>query len=74
LPPTLGCHGLQVPFLESFRKAIQEQIPDALIFAESVVDFEHDGAIYSPVTLPDSSSFVWAAHHYDVITPHEQAL
>lgn len=39
-----------------------------MIFAESVVDFEHDGAIYPPVTLPDASSYVWAAHHYDVVT------
>ena len=35
-----------------------------------MVDFEHDGALHPPRTLPDedAKSFVWAAHHYDVVT------
>jgi|OM-RGC.v1.021970446 hypothetical protein len=60
----------EVPFFQKFRAAIRAEIPDAWLFCESSADFENEGDMYPPLALPDADSegFVWAGHHYDVLT------
>jgi len=60
----------QTPFLRRIKSALQEACPGSLLFCESVVDFELEGALHPPRTLSDreTEGVVWAAHHYDVLT------
>ncbi|GBG25115.1 Endoglycoceramidase [Hondaea fermentalgiana] len=59
-----------IPFWKRAAKAIREHIPDAVIFAEPVLDLAKVGAKESP-ELSDSdvgAGYVWAKHWYDGTT------
>mmetsp|Transcript_1254 Transcript_1254/g.3066 ORF Transcript_1254/g.3066 Transcript_1254/m.3066 type:complete len:825 (+) Transcript_1254:617-3091(+) len=59
-----------IPFWKRVAKSIREHIPDAIIFAEPVLDLADFGQVDAPKLSDEDvgAGYVWAKHWYDGIT------
>lgn len=59
-----------IPFWRQAAKAIRIHIPDAIIFAEPILDMTNPSKEHSPDLNSEEvgAGYVWASHYYDGIT------
>ena len=59
-----------IPFWFDAAKAIRKHMPDAIIFAEPILDMTDPSKVEQPVLSNDEvgAGYVWASHYYDGMT------